>query len=208
MHFRIDIRPSSPAKVRANRCIVGRPSMLWTHLRRAFCPNFRLLTHSHGFQSGHPQQVIGSSDKVSRRLSSFYPQAPCPPKPAHRLDPPKNFLHSLANAQTGLAPRALGDALVQSRHLDSFLAGDVRCDVPLAAPGRKRFLMVAFVRPHRLRMGSRMQEQMLVQLVQGHDRLALGDGIVNGKIGAQPVAISIKTWPPKQSLASLPAAFL
>src|ERR1700691_4757911 len=171
--------------------------MLWTRPRRAFCPKARRLTRAERFQFGHSQQVIGSSDKVSYRLGSLYPQPPAPPKPAHRFDPPKNFLHSLANAQTGLATRTLCRAFVQSLNTDAFLTGDMGRDIPLAAAGHKGFLMVAFVRPHRLGIDSRMHRPVLVDLLQRHDRLASGDGIVNGEIGAQPRAILHQHMPAK-----------
>src|SRR5208337_5248890 len=165
MHCFIDVWRGYSAKGRGSRGLVDCPTALLTAQRRAFCPSSCASARTHCLQSRHPQQVIGSGDKVGSGLSSFYPQVAAAPKSGHGFNPAKNLFDPFANALAGLAAQALRRALIQSRDLDSLLARHMRRKGPFPAASHKSFLMVVLVRTHRLGTGAFVQQDMLVELL-------------------------------------------
>src|ERR1022692_1930644 len=158
--------------------------------RTVLRPSFRLSSSRLArFQPRHSQQVASARHKVTPRLRSFYPTIAAAPQSTHRFHPAKNFLHPLADAQAGLTARSAGGALIQPRHLHPLLAGDMGRKLAFPATRHESFLVIALVGSHGFGVGAVVQLQMLIQLLQGHDRFALGDGVVNGEVSAQSVSI-------------------
>ena len=140
-------------------------------------------------QSRQPQQVIRPRHKVTPRLSPLGSPIPAAPQATHGLHPTEDLFHPLPNSLAGLIPRLCRGAPIQPRGLNAHLTGDVRRDLPLATTAYKGFLVIVLVRPDGLGRGALVQLHMLVQLAQGQHRLRFADGIVDGEVGTQSMAV-------------------
>ena len=154
-----------------------------------------------------PQQVVSSRHEVTPGLRPFYSPIPAPSKPAHRLDPAKDFLHALADLQTDLVTPLRRGAPVQSGHLHFSFARHVGRDCPCPAALPKTFLVTALVRPERLDLHVTIQLPVSVGRLSRHHRFAFGNRIVQGEVRAQAVPVFHQGVRAETQPGLLPAGF-
>jgi hypothetical protein len=158
-------------------------------------------------QSRQAQQVVSRRHKVAPGLCPFQAPIPAPPKSTHRLDPPKDFLHPLADFQTQLVTLLTCGAPIQSSHRYFLFARHRWRDRPFPAALHKAFLVIALVGAEGFDLHALMQFLVGVHLRPRHGRFAVRYGIVQGEASAQAVPVFHQRVRPKTQPRFLPAGF-
>lgn len=104
---------------------------------RAFVPVFRRFS-GRCSKLRHSHQVIGGGHEVSKGLRSFDAPVAAAPQAANDFNPADDLLHPLADTLADGVSRLPGGAPIQLRHLEPFLAGDMRQHLPLPATGGRQ----------------------------------------------------------------------
>ena len=176
------------------RCRVRLPLAMFAggsagRLLRVYCPVFVRRSCGGLRQAGQSHQIVCPGHKVAPSLRPLQPAIPAPSQSAHRLDPPKDFLHPFPDPLARLIA-ALGDgASIQSCYVGVVLAGDVRRDVPFTAAVHKIIPVVALVCSNGFGAHPLVQFLMRVQLPQGHHGFGFGNGIMHREVGTETIPI-------------------
>lgn len=158
-------------------------------------------------QARHSQPLVSAGDLVSPRRRPLNSAIPTAPPSARRPNPPKDFLHPLAELLANPVTAFGGRAPVQLRRARAFPARHLGRDV--SPPARRHQILpeIRLVGTHRIRPPPGVECLMDLDRARRRRRLRFADRIMDREVRTQALAVFLRMGPPKHRLASWLLAF-